>query len=363
VYFVATGRLTEEPRGGQNGPCLAELAAELGEAELLAVEAAREGRCWAKSGADNLYVYDSTTGTVGFVATLNSADHEDWKRPFEKPVEVTGEGGQFLLFASRETGLTSDDVNTQAIPQLFEFDAQTGELVRVTKGEDGYNNNGNDIPGELGNISNETAKEGHEHVFRTSANQLNVSIDGRVVVFASSRGLSPRAVAASGDGCSSVYEFRTAGRISEGVVSLLSDGRDTQLHEEACGAQFQGMDASGANVLMLTGDPLLSSDVDGVQRDIYDAREEGGFPPLPASSSCEGGCEGSVSTPPPLSGAPGSASLSGAGNVTPAAPAPAPAAKRPVKKRLSKCPKSKRLSHGKCVKRAPKKPQGKKVRK
>ncbi len=316
VYFVATGRLTEEPRGGPDGPCLAELAAELSEAELLAAEAGREGRCWAKSGADNLYVYDSSTGAVGFVAALDSGDHEDWEREFVRPVEVTGEGGRFLLFASREAGLTSDDVNTQGIAQLFEFDAQTGELVRVTKGEDGYGNDGNDVPGELGNIRNEAEREGHEQVFRTSANQLNMSVDGRVVVFESSRGLSGRAAAAV-DGCSSVYEFRSAGRISEGAVHLLSDGEDTQLHEEACGAQFQEMDGSGANVLIATADPLLSGDVDGVQRDIYDVREGGGFAPGPAGGEpalCEpADCEGPVSRGPvPL---PGSIGEEGEGGV------------------------------------------------
>ena len=125
----------------------------------------------------------------------------------------------------------------------------------------------------------------------------------RTVVFESYGGLSARAVSAASagfGGCSSVYEFRSGdGRIVDGRVSLVSDGRDVEADKGfACGAEFFGMDASGANILFSTADPLLQGDVDGVQRDIYDAREGGGFPPDPGGEAglCgPGSCEGGVS--------------------------------------------------------------------
>jgi hypothetical protein len=293
VYFVDWGRLTEVPRG----PCLAELNA----AELLEEETTKEGRCRPKREADNLYAYNTTLGNVEFITTLSSSDSKDWERSFERPVQVTGEGGRFLLFASAATGLTGDDENARGIVQLFEYDAVTGELVRVTKGEDGYNENGNGAEHGISvtSIAQKVKLEGYGGVFQTAGNVLNVSGDGRTVVFETAGGLSPRAVSAA-DGCTSVYEFRSAGAIGQGSVHLISDGQDTQLQGEKCGAEFRFMDGSGANVLFTTADPLLPGDVDGVQRDIYDAREEGGFPPGPASTpECQGaGCQGTLSGPP-----------------------------------------------------------------
>ena len=49
--------------------------------------------------------------------------------------------GSFLVFVSSTDHLTPDDTSTA--PQVFEYDAQTGALVRVSIGQDGYNDNGN----------------------------------------------------------------------------------------------------------------------------------------------------------------------------------------------------------------------------
>ena len=48
--------------------------------------------------------------------------------------------GRFLVFTSFRD-LTPDDTST--VQQVFEYDAQTGGLVRVSVGEDGFNHNGN----------------------------------------------------------------------------------------------------------------------------------------------------------------------------------------------------------------------------
>ena len=48
--------------------------------------------------------------------------------------------GQFLVFTS-SADLTPGDTSTAQ--QVFEYDAQTGELVRVSIGQNGFNDNGN----------------------------------------------------------------------------------------------------------------------------------------------------------------------------------------------------------------------------
>jgi hypothetical protein len=240
----------------------------------------------------NLYVYDTASKVAKFIATLNgTSDKGDWRRPYRRPVEVAGEGGRFLLFVSSRTGVTPDDTGAQA--QLFEYDAATAELVRVTKGEGGYNEDGNDVSlgVSLEAIEGFSERLGRGEDFKTKTNRLNVSDSGKTVFFEMRGQLSPRALSAQ-QGCSDIYEFSSAGAISQGSVHLVSDGRDTELYKGAlCGAQLQGMDASGADVLLSTADPLLPGDVDGVQRDIYDARVRGGFESLPGVASCGSPCE------------------------------------------------------------------------
>jgi hypothetical protein len=308
-----------------------------------------------QAGSSNLYVYDTLTRATAFIATLNPAEEGEtvWEKVFERPVEVTGEEGRFLLFATATPGLTGSE-DTSPLEQLFEYDAVTGELVRVTKGEEGYNENGNGVTQgiERSSIVAKAERMGHNVDFKSVANRLNIAENGRTVFFETTGRLSVRALSAEvGEvGCKSVYEFRTGGALSAGSVHLISDGRDTQPNKgSTCGAEFLGMDEDGANVLFTTADPLVLSDTDGYQRDVYDAREGGGFPVASAgeSGSCDvGSCEGAVSTP-PLFSAPSSTTVAGSGNLAPAV-ATAPAPKRIT--RTVKCAKGKELSRGKCVK-------------
>ena len=172
-----------------------------------------------------------------------------------------------------------------------------------------------------------------------------------MVVFEATGQLSARASSAE-QGCLSLYEFGTAGKLSEGSVHLISDGRDTQLYKgQLCGAQFQGMDVSGGNVLFATDDPLVPGDVDGGQRDVYDARVDGGFPPGTGEASCSGiGCEGPSSTSPVFS-TPGSSSLSGSGNfASPTSVSPASTSK-PKSRTSKKCKRNQVRRGKKCIRK------------
>jgi hypothetical protein len=247
-----------------------------------------------RAGQPNMYVYDPMNSTTKFITTLDEQrDEVNWRRAFRRPVEVAGEEGRFLLFASSRAGVTPDDTSTQA--QLFEYNATTAELVRVTKGEDDYNQDGNGVSAaaNLEALEGLAERLGKGSDFKSTSNRLNVAVDGKTIFFETSGQLSRRALAAE-QGCSDIYEFHSAGPISQGSVHLVSDGRDTQPYKGVrCGAQLQAVDASGANVLFFTADSLLPGDMDGVQRDIYDARVGGGFGSLSGVASCVSGssCE------------------------------------------------------------------------
>ncbi len=267
----------------------------------------------------NLYVYDAATEKTTFVGTLSYGDQGDWQRAFERPVQVGGAGGRFLLFASSKLGLTPDDET--ATSQLFEYDADTGELARLTKGENGYGNNGNNVTAGVLASSVETVRKLAD--FKSQVNSLSMSGDGRTVFFLTKSQLSSRAVSAR-QGCRNLYEFHSGGAISQGAVSLVSDGRDTQLNKgTSCGPQLQGVDETGSNVLFTSADPLVPGDVDGVQRDIYDARVGGGFPVSSgdAVGVCGPGlCEGASSSSIPILPTP-SSTTQGAEGISPSPPA------------------------------------------
>ncbi len=304
----------------------------------------------------NLYVSDTATGKTTFIGTLNNSDQSDWQQVFERSAQVAGEGGRFLLFLSSRKGLTPDDETGTA--QLFEYDAVTGELVRVSKGEEGFNRDGNGATSGVLATSVESVNSSFD--FKVTTNPSSVSDDGRSVFFLSKGQLSARAVSAQ-VGCRNLYEFHTGGLISQGAVHLISDGLDTQLNKGTqCGPQLQGIDETGSNVLFTTDDPLVPGDVDGVQRDIYDARVDGGFPPSGQAGLCgPGACEGASSGASVLPFVSPGSTQAAEGNLSASAVRPL-APKRVATKKALKCPRGKKLSHSKCVRAESRQKQAKK---
>jgi hypothetical protein len=292
VYFAARGVLTQTPN-------------EFGQA--------------AQPGAENLYVFDTQTDSTTFIALGYVGGAE------------TTPDGRFAIFASSAQHVTPDDTSSG---QLFEYDALSGELARISIGQDGYNDDGN------------------SDVFGYSFVDKSMSDDGSYVFFTSENRLTPQAQAGVGN----IYEYHSAGRIGAGTVSLISDGHELSFFE---GGQFSGRllgtDASGDDVYFTTVDPLVPQDTD-TQEDIYDARVDGGFPPPPVLDECAGEeCQGSLS-PAPVLLAPGSAFQAG-GNPPLAAPAPAVA-----EKKAAKCHKGfVKNKQGRCVKSNKKKTKARKA--
>lgn len=348
VYFVAKGRLTVEARGGA---CLEELSP----AELVEEETTKEGHCRAKGGADNLYVYERDSrypsGHVAFVADLCSEPEmsgtiADTQCPSnlsqnfhvndlvlwgqneahdeKRPVQASPDG-QFVTFTSY-ANLTADD--SSGARQVFLYDAQTGDLTRISKGQDGFNHDGNNTRAVNEAVDSDASIVSQDYAYgsRGGAIARTMSDSGSYVFFQSAVGLTPQAlnlvqVAENAGGspiyAQNVYEYH------DGQVSLVSDGSDTSSAIAALGGgrALIGTSASGEDVFFRTAEPLVPQDTD-TQVDFYDARVNGGFPGPEALPTCEGEpCQGTASSSAPA-GAPLSAMFAGAGNISPPASRP-----------------------------------------
>jgi hypothetical protein len=335
VYFVAHGVLTSTPNGrGQ----------------------------MAHLGAENLYVFERDAqypaGRTVFVADLSESDERLWR---DGAADATPDG-RFLVFTSTTGHLTPDDTSTAA--QVFEYDAQTGSILRVSIGQDGYNDNGNTSVAGASILA-----PGYSQASDPTAywSNLSVSADGSYVFFQSGDGLTPRALDRKllSEECktpqvseeafchpplfekyevlleelgfltktyiNNIYEYH------DGNVYLISDGRDvSEAPNSGSNVELLGTDASGADVLFTTVDSLVSQDTD-TNLDIYDARVDGGFPAPVSPPECSGdGCQGAVSAAPILL-SPGSEFQAG-GNppLTASSPSAGTKSKPKVKKKAKK---------------------------
>jgi hypothetical protein len=300
VYFVAKGVLSE----GANG----------------------EGR-EPVAGGENLYVFERDAaypaGRVGFVGTLSEEDSGDWSTRDARPVQATPDG-RFLVFNS-VADLTAGDTSSKE--QVFEYDAVTERLVRVSVGQAGYASGMANADAHSSFISSQFYNEGVASA--AAASGLAVSADGSTVVFNSAAALTPGAEVAAAAHASSAYEYRSVGSIANGNVYLVSDGTSK------LGGVVGGLDASAQDVFWSTGDQVLAGDGD-LRPDTYDARVGGGFPVMAGSVGCVGeACQGAGSAGVSF-GVPGSVGVAGGGNLSPptgSVPVPvvAPKAKAPTR--------------------------------
>jgi hypothetical protein len=305
VYFTAGGMLTEAPNSrGEK----------------------------AQNGRSNLYLYERDAqypaGRIAFIAPAavllegHEGVREDEEQTAEGFYEYGGpevsvsENGRFLVFGSY-AHFTSDTFGPA--PQAFEFDAQTGLFARVTRGQSGFDDDGN--------ASGLLFAPGVRYEI---ASEYQVANNG-AVFFTSDAALVPQDVS----GQAEVYEYH------EGAVSLISDGQSPS------GSKLKSITPSGQDVFFYTPDRLVGRDVDN-QVDIYDARVDGGFPEPPPVTPCEGeGCQGTPAGAPVLLSPGSEFQAGGEGMTSNAAPVSAPKTK--AKSRSEKCKKGSALKRGKCV--------------
>jgi hypothetical protein len=308
VYFVAKGKLTAAPNA-------------LGHSAL--------------AGDDNLYVY--TNGSVSFIAALAPGDAADWAHDDNRPVLASGEG-RFLVFTS-EADLTDEGI-AAGKRQVFQYDAETGGLVRASIGEDGYNDDGREP------LANSVLSRRFPSAYVSGTDSPTLAAGSQApasgaVFFESPDALTPLALSDQrdlfGGLIPNVYEYRA------GHVYLLSDGRDVSVVDGDPSVSLVGADPSGDDVFFFTSDPLISAD-GNTQQDLYDARVEGGFPAPPSPAECKEACQGPLAGEPPLPPPGGSATQPAEAQVAPATSAPStvkPKAKKTVP-RKSKSKKSRR---------------------
>jgi hypothetical protein len=282
----------------------------------------------ALSGANNLYVF--AAGRVAFIASLPSSDSRLWSLNAGVPANVTPEG-RFLVFPSHGR-LTADDTSVSGAKQVFRYDADSGALVRISVGNNGFNDNGNrSAPTPCGNVCSEDATI--VQAAGSSRLDATMSDDGSYVFFESPVGLTPRALDDVQIGTDAQAQPIYAWNVYEwhaGHVHLISDGRDVSLNEAQeprCTAGpvpssvcLLGVDSSGANVFFSTVDPLVPQDTD-TELDYYDARictaSDPCIGPPPATVVCHGdACQGTPGAQPPVPVA-ASVSFTGPGNASP----------------------------------------------
>jgi Tol biopolymer transport system component len=354
VYFVAQGRLTNEPRPG----CLAELTVTEREAE----EKSQGGRCRATRGGDNLYLSAPDAAnpdgrTTGFIATLTPADHFDWTFNSAERTSRVSPNGRYIAFMSDAplTDYDNRDANSGTPDEeVYTYNAATGRLscascnptggrpVGVIESESGhqqwpkYDSTG--LWRERGLAANIPAWTGMENNVAIYQSRY-LSNDGRLF-FNSADALVPTDT----NGQVDVYEYSPAGvggcsasavtysPRSGGCVNLLSSG--TASEESA----FLDASESGDDVFFLTAAQLARKDYDS-SYDVYDAHlcsseapciaEPSTVPPCTTSDSCRE----APGAQPATFGPPSSATFSGAGNVAPASVKPEVVKKKATKVR------------------------------
>jgi hypothetical protein len=295
VYFVAKGVLTSAPN---------------------------ERSQVARNGAENLYLFERDSafpnGRTVFITDLlptvePQGDEREWEQQPGEPVNVSPDG-RFLVFLSRGD-LTADDTSVSGASQVFRYDAGTGQLIRVSVGNAGFDDNGDrSAPGVC--VIGVGCEEDAGIVLGAKGERPDPSMsdDGSRVFFESPVGLTSGALddvrAGEVNGravlAQNLYEWEQegvgscpAGRAA-GCVFLISDGRDVFKNESNYGAVCHqrvalcllGTDSSGRDVFFATADSLVSADTN-TEVDFYDARvcEPGGCVPeasLVASSGCGG---------------------------------------------------------------------------
>jgi hypothetical protein len=303
-------------------------------------------------GADNLYVYErdehDPAGHVAFVAELCSGreisgEAEDIHCPntasdislwfetgFSPEAQTAGADGRFLVFASYGQ-LTADD--TDSTKDVYRYDAETGALERVSVGEEGFDQNGNDSRFDATILA---GHRGGSVAFQHELNSRAISEDGSRIVFTTSEPLSPQAV----NGLSNLYEWHQRPEGTGGEVSLISSGSGGEPVTDGV------ISPSGQDVFFATSQALVPQDTDELS-DVYDARTGGGFPeaPAPRQQCSSDACQGPLTNPAPLL-VPGSVSQAPGENLPP--PASSPVGTK-SKSKAAKCKRGRVKRKGKCV--------------
>jgi len=269
-------------------------------------------------GGENIYLLHE--GVLSFVATPELAGQQ------LRESTLSADGADLLFVAKASRSLTSDAVGTPTGCHLKyrgeeELHGPTGTCTELYRYE-----------AEQHSIECISCARGTTTTYRAGspgpgeANDFRMSADGSTVAFATREALVRADVNRNTD----IYEWHN------GSIRLVTDGV-TAFQENVAAPQVNAVDRDGKNIFFSVVEPGLTGYEQDEFLNLYDARVGGGFPrPTPVVHCSEESCQGPLQAP-PLQGAAGSASLSGAGNEK-AQP-------------KARCRKGQARRHGRCVKR------------
>jgi hypothetical protein len=226
----------------------------------------------SESGAN---IYLSAPGGLRFVA----AGAPSFMSETQEDLQVTPDG-RAAIFSS--VGAT-DPGDTDGRQDVYLYDAEGDELIRISKGPAGGN-------GEF------TASiVGPEQLFVFGRPLLFRALtdDGQDAFFYTEERLVPEDADKNVD----VYEWK------EGQLGLISSGEAKPMEEGSTPLffSFNGVTPDGKTAFFVTSESLIPADRDGGNTDLYAARVGGGFAEPPAQPP---GCQGvpcRPSAPPPIS--------------------------------------------------------------
>jgi hypothetical protein len=274
----------------------------------------------ATDTANNLYIYnkdaDHPQGQTKFVATLaSSGDETLWDRGDYSRQARTTPNGRYMIFATAAPLITSGPgADTDTAPDVYRYDADTGNVVRVSIGNDmaptadGRQGNTAGFSAAITPIGAGNSASGFAAHANVNDVGRSISDDGSTVIFATAEplqtgdvnGAAPATCLASGGitttspGCD-IYEWR------DGVVNMISDGSDADGADNSraavTGISVLGMSASGSAIFFATRTQLVGQDADA-QRDVYVARVNGGVPFAPPIACSGDSCQGAAAPSP-----------------------------------------------------------------
>ena len=287
----------------------------------------------AQAGGDNLYLYDQSSGSTRYVATLAPEDNRteanslagDWQPSVNHRLAHVTLDGRYATFMSH---LPLTGYENQGKFEVFEYDASSGTLSCASCNPAG-------VP-PLG----ESRLPLIEPFVSRYLQPKDLSENGRVF-FDSQDVLSPY----DGNGSvEDVYEYEPGGvgtcTRTGGCVFLISSGHSPD------DSNFVAASESGNDVFFITRDRLSPNDQDELY-DLYDARVNGGFAEV-TSPACTGtGCQGLPGAP-PIFATPSSVTFAGVGNFEASASGTSTVTGK-AKTKNARCPKGKKLKRGRCV--------------
>lgn len=287
----------------------------------------------AEPGADNLYAYDTESRETRFVVTLSENDKQLWGVPvqsgksgvFDAHTAQSTPDGRYLAFDSFASVITTGaEATIDGAQQVYRYDFDTGDIVRVSVGHSGYAKNGNvagrdamiaplsvSTAGAMPTVNDENravTEDGTSVAFVTAAPLQNTDTEN-----GAAESCVEGSNLAQGAGCEVYLWHECAGSKcadgNAGEVNLISEGSNPQ------GVIYAGMSAAGSDIFFQTRTQLVGQDTDELG-DIYDARVDGGFPAPAPEPSCSGEeCQGQPTAGPTFT-TPNSITTAPSGNVS-----------------------------------------------